>query len=345
MTDLTEDERARGVVAVSSGNHAQGVAWAAQRLGIAATIVMPSDAPHVKLSETRRLGAEVVLYERLTQSRDAIAAEICAARGCVLVHAYGDPWVIEGQGSTGIELASQMACFAGGPPTRVVTPCGGGGLASGLALACPEAEIVPVEPEGWDDVTRSLAGGAIVGVGANPPATSCDAFADHGDLSDQLCGHDVARHAGRDGERAAVRTAQAYAFARLHLVIEPGGAAGLRSSALWTGAERRTDGGDPFRRECRSGRVCKSDQLQLTIELSLFTLMSATNGAAMTGMDILKPVVALAIWTMVMWVWMYATRIPAITALPKTDDPNADVGWTGAKLEGLIKPRYPVESA
>ena len=227
MTDLTEDERARGVVAVSSGNHAQGVAWAAQRLGIAATIVMPSDAPHVKLSETRRLGAEVVLYERLTQSRDAIAAEICAARGCVLVHAYGDPWVIEGQGSTGIELASQMACFAGGPPTRVVTPCGGGGLASGLALACPEAEIVPVEPEGWDDVTRSLAGGAIVGVGANPPATSCDALQTMATFPINFA---VMTSRGMQGvtvSEAAVRTAQAYAFARLHLVIEPGGAAGL----------------------------------------------------------------------------------------------------------------------
>jgi threonine dehydratase len=136
LTDLTAEERARGVVAVSSGNHAQGVAWAARRLGIKATIVMPADAPEVKLAATRGYGAHVVLYERLTQSRDAIAAEISAASGAVLVHAYGDPWVIEGQGSTGIELASQMECFAGGPPTRIITPCGGGGLTSGLALAC-----------------------------------------------------------------------------------------------------------------------------------------------------------------------------------------------------------------
>lgn len=227
MTDLTEAERARGVVAVSSGNHAQGVAWTARRLGIAATIVMPSDAPQVKLAETRRLGAEVVLYERLTQSRDAIAAQLCAERGCVLVHAYGDPWVIEGQGSTGIELASQMKCFAGGPPTRIVTPCGGGGLASGLALACPEAEIVPVEPEGWDDVTRSLAGGAIVGVGANPPATACDALQTMATFPINFA---VMASRGMQGvvvSEAAVRAAQAYAFARLHLVIEPGGAAAL----------------------------------------------------------------------------------------------------------------------
>jgi len=227
MTDLTDEERARGIVAVSSGNHAQGVAWAARRLGIAATIVMPSDAPAVKLSETRRLGAEVVLYERLTQSRDAIAAQLCAERGCVLVHAYGDPWVIEGQGSAGIELTSQMDCFAGGPPTRIVTPCGGGGLASGLALACPDALVVPVEPEGWDDVTRSLAGGAIVGVVADPPSTACDALQT---MATYPINFAVMMSHGMQGvavSEAQVRAAQAYAFARLHLVVEPGGATAL----------------------------------------------------------------------------------------------------------------------
>ncbi len=227
LTELTDEERARGVVAVSSGNHAQGVAWAARRLGIAATIVMPADAPAVKLSETRRLGAEVVLYERLTQSRDAIAAEICAAQGRVLVHAYGDPWVIEGQGSAGIELASQMECFAGGAPTRIVTPCGGGGLASGLALACPEAQIVPVEPEGWDDVARSLAGGAIVDVGANPPPTACDALQSIATFPINfaiMTAHHMQGLAVTEGE---VRAAQAYAFAKLRLVVEPGGVAAL----------------------------------------------------------------------------------------------------------------------
>jgi threonine dehydratase len=227
LTDLTDEERARGVVAVSSGNHAQGVAWAARRLGIAATIVMPSDAPAVKLSETRRLGAEVVLYERMAQSRDAIAAAICAERGAVLVHAYGDPWVIEGQGSAGIELASQMECFSGGAPTRIVTPCAGGGLASGLALACPEAEVVPVEPEGWDDVRRSLAGGAIVSIGANPPATACDALQALATFPINFAVMTSHAMQGQTVSEADVRAAQAYAFAKLRLVVEPGGAAAL----------------------------------------------------------------------------------------------------------------------
>jgi threonine dehydratase len=188
---------------------------------------MPSDAPAVKLSETRRLGAEVVLYERLTQSRDAIAAQLCVERGAVLVHAYGDPWVIEGQGSAGIELASQMECFAGGPPTRIVTPCAGGGLTAGLALACPDAEVVPVEPEGWDDVRRSLAGGEIVPVGANPPPTACDALQA---MTTFPINFAVMASHGMQGvavSEADVRAAQAYAFAKLHLVVEPGGAAAL----------------------------------------------------------------------------------------------------------------------
>lgn len=131
LSDLTDDERSRGVIAVSSGNHAQGVAWAARRLGIAARIVMPNDAPQVKLAATRELGADIVLYDRPGgEDRDAVAATLVAQSGATLVHAYGDAWVIEGQGSAGIELAAQMECFAHGGPTRVVTPCGGGGLAA-----------------------------------------------------------------------------------------------------------------------------------------------------------------------------------------------------------------------
>jgi len=227
LTDMDAAERARGVVAVSSGNHAQGVAWAARRLGVAATIVMPRDAPAVKLDATRALDAEVVLYDRMSESREAIAADLCARTGAVLVHAFGDPWVIEGQGSAGIELAAQMEAHAGGPPTRIVCPCGGGGLTAGLVLACPDADVVPVEPEGWDDVTRSLAAGAIQPVGPNPPHTACDALQT---LATCPVNFDVMVPRGLRGvavSEAEVRAAQRLAFTALRLVIEPGGATGL----------------------------------------------------------------------------------------------------------------------
>jgi threonine dehydratase len=230
LTDLSDEERARGVVGVSSGNHAQGVAWAARKLGVAATIVMPRDAPAVKLDRTRELGAEVVLYDRASEDRDAVAAALIARNGATLVHAYADPWVIEGQGSAGIEIAAQMAERAGGPPTRIVCPCGGGGLTAGLALACPDAEIVPVEPEGWDDVRRSLDAGEIVAVEANPPPTACDALQT---LATRPINFAVLRERVPRGlavSEAQVRAAQRFAFARLRLVIEPGGAVALAAA-------------------------------------------------------------------------------------------------------------------
>jgi threonine dehydratase len=225
LTDLSEAERARGVVGVSSGNHAQGVAWAARRLGVAATIVMPRDAPAVKLDATRALGAEVVLYDRYGESREAIAAALCARSGATLVHAFADPWVIEGQGTVGLELLAQ-----GEAPTRIVAPGGGGGLSAGLALACPEAEIVPVEPEGWDDVRRSLEAGHIVEVGPNPPPTACDALQT---LATQPINFAVLQDRCRYGlmvTPAEVRAAQRLAFAKLRLVVEPGGAAALAAA-------------------------------------------------------------------------------------------------------------------
>jgi threonine dehydratase len=227
LTDLSDEERARGVVGVSSGNHAQGVAWAARRLGIAATIVMPSDAPAVKLERTRALGAEVVLYDRASEDRDAVAAQVLAERGGTLVHAFADPWVIEGQGSTGVEIAAQMERWAGGTPTRIVTPCGGGGLSAGLALACPEAEIVPVEPEGWDDVCRSLEAGSIQSVAAGAPATACDALQTPATRPVNFA---VLKERCRYGLRvseAEVAAAQRFAFSQLRLALEPGGAAAL----------------------------------------------------------------------------------------------------------------------
>jgi len=231
LSDLSEEERKRGVVAVSSGNHAQGVAWAAQRLGIAATIVMPVDAPQMKLNATREMGANVVLYDRPGgEDRDEVSRRLLDQTGATLVHPYGDPWVIEGQGSAGIEIAAQLRARGLDGPTRIIACCGGGGLTAGLALACPDTEIVPVEPEGWDDVARSLATGEIQGVAKDAPPTACDAlqtpvtwpinFA----ILKERCPYGVAV------TPAEVRAAQRFAFARLHLVLEPGGAAALAAA-------------------------------------------------------------------------------------------------------------------
>ena len=172
LLQLSADERARGIVAFSSGNHAQGVAIAARRLGIAATIVMPSDAPQLKVDGTRAEGAEVIFYDRRTESREAIAADLAAMTGATVVPSFDDPAIVAGQGTVGLEILDQMD----EPPTRIVIPCGGGGLAAGIALACPDADIVIVEPEGWDDMAHSLDRGEIVSVRPDAPATLCDAL-------------------------------------------------------------------------------------------------------------------------------------------------------------------------
>ena len=240
LTALTPAERAAGVVGVSSGNHAQGVAWAARRLGIAATIVMPGDAPAVKLAATRELGAEVVLYDRPGgEDRDAVAAALCAERGATLVHAFADPWVIEGQGTVALEAMAQLAQAGAGPPTRIIAPCGGGGLTAGLALACPGAEVVPVEPEGWDDVAQSLAAGEIRKVGRDAPPTACDALQTPGTYPINFAVLKARCGFGLVVTPAEVRAAQRLAFARLRLVVEPGGAAAL--AAVLAG-KARADG-------------------------------------------------------------------------------------------------------
>lgn len=239
LTDLTPEQAAAGVVGVSSGNHAQGVAWAAKRLGIRATIVMPGNAPAMKLAATRRLGAEVVLYDRVTESRDAVAAKLLAERGGTLVHAYGDPWIIEGQGSAGIEAAMQMRARGIDGPDRIVACCGGGGLSAGLALACPDAQVIAVEPEGWDDVTRSLAAGEILSVEDMSFPTECDALQTPETWPINFA---VLRARGVRGvvvTRSEVRDAMRLAFERLHLVIEPGGAAAL--AAVLAGKVTPTD--------------------------------------------------------------------------------------------------------
>lgn len=226
LSNLTDDEKARGVVAVSSGNHAQGVAWAARKLGIAAAIVMPRNAPKVKLEATKALGAEVVLYERPGEDRDEVAARLIEERGGTLVHAFGDPWVIEGQGSAGVEITKQL----GRQPSRLVVCCGGGGLAAGLALACPESAIHVVEPEGWDMVGQALAAGEIVRVAADPPKTICDALQPDATKPINL---DVLHGRAEPGVSVTdeeVRAAQRFAFAKLNLVVEPGGAAALAAA-------------------------------------------------------------------------------------------------------------------
>lgn len=227
MSDLTPEEAAAGVVGVSSGNHAQGVAWAAKRLGIRATIVMPSNAPAMKLAATRRLGAEVVLYDRVTESRDVVAAKLLRERGGTLVHAYGDPWIIEGQGSVGIEAKAQMQARGIDGPDKVIACCGGGGLSAGLALALPDAEIVAVEPEGWDDVTRSLAAGEILSVEDLAYPTECDALQTPQTWPINFAVLEARGVRGVVVTRSEVRDAVRLAFERLHLVVEPGGAAAL----------------------------------------------------------------------------------------------------------------------
>jgi threonine dehydratase len=227
LSDLDGAQRAKGVVGVSSGNHAQGVAWSAKRLGISATIVMPSNAPQMKLDATRALGADVVTYDRVTESRDEIAAALVAKTGGTLVHAFGDPWIIEGQGTMALEAIEQLRARGIRPPTRIIACCGGGGLSAGLALACPNAQIFAVEPEGWDDVTRSLLAGEILPVDDLTYPTDCDALQTP---KTYPINFDILRERNVTGvavTKAEVHAAMKLAFERLHLVIEPGGAAAL----------------------------------------------------------------------------------------------------------------------
>ena len=224
---LSAEERERGVVAFSSGNHAQGVAIAAKRLGIRANIVMPSDAPKLKIEGTRAQGAEITLYDRRSEDRVAIAARIGAETGATVVPSFDDPHIVAGQGTVGLEILDQLAEAGASPPARIVVNCGGGGLSAGIALACPDAEIVPVEPDGWDDMLRSLEKGAIVPVGPGAPPTMCDAI--QTPLVSPitfgiLLGRGASGIAVSDEEVAdAVR----WAWQEHGLTVEPGGAASI----------------------------------------------------------------------------------------------------------------------
>jgi len=223
LMQLDESRRAAGVVAFSSGNHAQGVALAARRLGIPAVIVMPSDAPGVKVEGTRRFGAEIVFYDRATESREEIGARLATERGATLVPSFDDVDVIEGQGSAGVEIEGQL----GRQPPMIVIPCGGGGLAAGIALALPGSEIVVAEPEGWDDMTRSLALGHIVPVAEPAPPTLCDALQTKLVSPLTFAALSEAGARGVAVSEAEVAKAMRFAFAALRIVAEPGGAVAL----------------------------------------------------------------------------------------------------------------------
>ncbi|HYE29141.1 MAG TPA: threonine/serine dehydratase [Allosphingosinicella sp.] len=220
---LGHAERERGVVAFSSGNHAQGVAIAARRLGIPATIVMPADAPAVKRDATLAAGAEIVAYDRAKESREAIAAALAEARGATLVPSFDDVDIIEGQGSVGVEIARQL----GQAPDKVLVPCGGGGLSAGIALALAASDIVTVEPEGWDDMARSLEAGRPVPVVEPAPSTRCDALQTKLVSPLTLGALRDARARGLSVSEAEVDSAIAFAARHLRIVAEPGGVVAL----------------------------------------------------------------------------------------------------------------------
>ena len=227
LMQLSAAERRAGVVAFSSGNHAQGVAIAAERLGIPATIVMPADAPAIKVDNTRARGAEIIFYDRRTESREEIAARLAAEKGAVVVPSFDDPDIVAGQGTVGIEILAQLADLGEPGPSAIAIPVGGGGLASGIALACPDATIIGAEPEGWDDMRRSLEAGEILPVDPDAPPTLCDALQTPRvspitfDILRDRQAQIVA--VSEDEVRDAVR----WAWKHHQLIVEPGGAAAL----------------------------------------------------------------------------------------------------------------------
>ncbi|WP_170454278.1 threonine ammonia-lyase [Ruegeria arenilitoris] len=232
ISALDAEARKRGVIAYSSGNHAQGVAHAATLHGVQSVIIMPSDAPALKIKNTRALGAEVILYDRANESREEIGEALSRERGLTLIRPYDEPQVIAGQGTVGLEVARQ-ARDLGVTDADVLVCCGGGGLTSGVALAlekhAPGLRARPCEPEGFDDVKRSLASGSVQTNNA-AAGNICDAILTPrpGDITfpilRRLCGPGLAV-----SEDEALR-AMALAFLRLKVVLEPGGAVSLASA-------------------------------------------------------------------------------------------------------------------
>ncbi len=238
VTALLAEQKSRGVIAFSSGNHAQGVALAARTLAVPAVIVMPSDAPRVKIENTRNLGAEVVLYDRATEDRFAVADRAGGARGLTLIQPFDDEEVIAGQGTVGLELVEQAAVF-GVNRAEVLVCCGGGGLTAGIALAlekhAPAMIARTCEPEGFDDVARSLVSGSIER-NERLSGSLCDAILTPSPgkitfpILKRLCG------AGLVVSEDEALHAMALAFEHLKIVLEPGGAVSL-AAALFHGQD------------------------------------------------------------------------------------------------------------
>jgi threonine dehydratase len=229
ISQLGPEMRKGGVVAYSSGNHAQGVAAAARIRNFPALIVMPADTPLIKQNNTRRLGADTVLYDRARESREAIALAICRERGAVLVPPFEDADVIAGQGTAGLEIAAQAEAL-GAVPDVLLVPASGGGLTSGIALASeamlPDAEVYCVEPEGFDDYARSLRSGRREH-NARTSGGLCDALMSHepGETTFEINYRRL--KGGLVVSEADVKRAMRFAFNVLKLVVEPGGSVAL----------------------------------------------------------------------------------------------------------------------
>jgi threonine dehydratase len=236
IAQIPQRERANGVVAFSSGNHAQGVAAAAALFGIQAIIVMPADAPRAKIDGTRALGAEIVTYDRKSGDREAIAGEIVARRGATLVRPFDDPGIVVGQGTVGLEIA-RAAAERGVALDAVLVPCSGGGLVSGIALALahtsPGTKVYSVEPEGFDGMRQSHDSGARIAAGGGAPSLADALMAPMpGQVPFAIAKEYLAGGLAVSDE--ALARAVSYAFRRLKIVAEPGGAAAL--AALLGGA-------------------------------------------------------------------------------------------------------------
>lgn len=229
IAGLPGEERAKGIVAASSGNHAQGIAEAAHIFGVGATIVMPSDAPEVKIQRTRRSGADIVFFDRASDDREAVTAKVVGETGGVLVHPFNNAMVIAGQGTVGLEIADDLVARSV-VADRVLVCTGGGGLTAGVALAIrqrfTEAKIHPVEPEGFDDYRRSLISGNLES-NNKTSGSICDAIITPvpGEIGFSI-NRDILSEGLVVSDQQALEAVR-FAFDELKLVVEPGGAVAL----------------------------------------------------------------------------------------------------------------------